>query len=343
MKKLLSLSLIFIVCFSVIFCALACNEVPDEGETPQRTEGPSNTPTEEPSNQVPSKPEETPVAAYTTETVDGVEYIYYGEMVQTAASSDISNVLNNLILSENLTLNADGTVNYGDKIYYALQGDDKNAGRTLSNGLTIEKGKYYFFLKEKLRFRVLEKEGDNALLLADTIVAEYYFNASGSYNSLGYKSGTAYLANDYAASDLREYLNGSLFTALFTETERKSIVSTTVNNVPGESAYPLYFGTSTSSKDHVFVLSHREVKQYLEVEEDITVATELKDYQVALGYNGSKVGSYYYGAWWLRSNGNSATFGYAVPYTGFIGKRTECSVNLDYVCGIRPALWLKIK
>ncbi len=349
MKKILSLILIIVLCFGVLAFTFACKEKPAEPSAPVE---PSTPTPEEPSTPEGEEPTETedpeyiPVAQFELETVDGVEYISYGSSYQNSVSGDLTNVLRNLIKTNQLQANEDGTYTYANVTVTMLKGSDATVGRKLSNGETMVKDELYFFTKESLRWRVLERKGNDALVVAESIVGEHYFNATGSYNSLGNLVGTADLAIDYAKSALRTYVTETLINDIFTEREIKSIVASTVINRPGESAYPAYSGNLISStKDKLFVLSYYEVKKYLgiEGEENLVMATPVKDYQLALGYKASEVVGSYYGGWWLRSNGNRVNFGYCVTPYGLIGKNTECSVNLDYVCGIRPAMWLRVK
>ncbi len=347
MKKIFYIILIVVLCFSVLAFTFACKEKPSEEptepvENPTPTPDVPTTPSETPDDT--DAPEYIPVAQYELETVDGVEYIYYGSMVQTAVSIDLANVLRNLVNTNQLQPNDDGTYTYASITATMIKGTAETEGRKLSNGETIVKDELYFFTKESLRWRVLERNGNDALVIAENILGEYYFNASGSFNSLGYLSGTSDLATDYAKSALRTYVTETLINDIFTEREIKSIVATAVVNRPGESAYPSYSGSLLSSTtDKLFVLSHYEVKRYLEVDENLVVTTLVNDCQLALGYKANKVGEGYYGGWWLRSNGNRVNFGYCVSPFGIIGQSTECSVNLDYVCGVRPSMWLRVK
>ncbi len=350
MKKILTYILIFSLCFAVIGGLVACNEEPssggDQGDLPPVTEGggTDDVGTEPPSNDD-AQGEVIPRANYTQETVDGVKYIYYGAMPQNAASAEITNVLQNLVATSQLAPDESGYYTYADVDYVMVSGSATTVGRRLSNGITIEEGKNYFFTVDKLRWRVLEEKGGSAFLLCDTVIGKHCFNESGSYNALGYLVGTPTPSNDYAESALRTYVNDTLYNQIFTLREKQSILETTVWNRPGESAYAQTQGTMTSSNDKLFVPSYLEItnEEYgLVVEEGFVVATLISDYNVANGMDATKIESNYYSDWWLRTSGSHVNMGNRVTFGGIIGRATECSVNLDYSVGVRPAMWLKI-
>ncbi|MBQ8177902.1 MAG: hypothetical protein IJ033_01790 [Clostridia bacterium] len=350
MKKIFTYLLIFALCFTVVGGLLACNDVEDvdsdDGandvtQTPPSTDDGGN------DDDVSDEPIEIviPRAEYTQETIDGVKYIYYGAMPQKAASTEITNVLQNLVATSQLAPNEKGYYTYADVDYVMVSGTDSTEGRRLSNGLTIEKDKNYFFTTEKLRWRVLEEKDGAAFLLCDTVIDKYCFNPTGSYNSLGYLVGTQYRSHDYAESALRTYINDTLYNDIFTLREKQSILETNVLNRPGESAYVETQGLMTSSNDKLFVLSYWEATKdeyNLVVEEDFLMATLISDYNVAKGMAATRIENNYYSDWWLRTSGSHTNMGNRVTFSGVIGRNTECSVNLDYEVGIRPAMWLKI-
>ncbi|MBQ9115101.1 MAG: hypothetical protein IJY07_04100 [Clostridia bacterium] len=350
MKKILTYILILALCFTVIGGIVACNDEvddsgnqTDEGTVPPSTDNNDNA--NDDSDDDNNQEVVIPRADYTEETIDGVRYIYYGAMPQKAASQEITNVLQNLVASSQLAPNESGYYTYAGVDYAMVTVNEQKAGRRLSNGLNTEKDKNYFFTIDKLRWRVLEVKDGNAFLLCDTVVAKHCFNPTGSYNALGKLNGTQYNSHDYAESALRTYLNDTLYAEIFSLREKQSILETTVLNRPGESAYVATQGMMTSSRDRLFVLSYWEATKdeyNLIVEDNFVMATLVSDYNVASGMESNRVENSYYSDWWLRTSGSHTNLGNRVTFSGIIGRDTECSVNLDYACGVRPAMWLKI-
>lgn len=345
MKKVLTFILIVALCLTLIVGVIGCS---DKG---------SENPPENDNNQTPPQIDDggasggegdgsdVPRAEYTRETIDGVTYIFYGSAPQKAAGTEITGVLQNLVSTSQITPNESGYYTYGGVEYACVKGTEDSAGRKLSNGLAVEKDKYYFFTIDPIRWRVLEENDGEALLLCDTVLGEYCFNPTDSYNRLGYLVGTEIQSNDYAESALRTYVNDTLYNSVFTISEKQFVLEKTVYNRPAESAFVVSEGLMTSSDDKLFTLSYREAvkEEYgLLVAKDKVMATIVSDYQVCCGIYCQRVGNYYYAPWWLRTSGSHVNYGNIVTFDGVIGTDARCSVNLDYVCGVRPALWLKV-
>lgn len=362
MRRMLSLILIVLLCGALIVPLVACNKECDEhvdddgnavcdecGEnmeiTPPIVDDDASGDTGEDAEEDEEEPSiVVPKAEYEREVIDGVTYIYYGTLPQTAVNSDLTNVLSNLVKSGNLTANENGTYSYAGVEYACLYGTEKTVGRLLSNGLTIQKDEPYFFNIEKLKWRLLEEKDGRGLLLAENILGEYYFNPQGSYsNSLGTLLGTPNNANDYSVSALRKYLNETLYPSLFSLREKQSIYDTTVLLRPGESAFVITQGMYNSAIDKMFVPSYWEIneKYNLRVDEEQVMAVEVKDYQVASGFVVNAIGERYYSSWWLRTSGKHVNQGNIVNYNGVIGTATECSINLCDVAGIRPCITIR--
>ena len=363
MRKILSLILIVLICGALVLPLVACNKecmqhfdgnddaicdecgetieiktpvVDDGGETDDDDNG-ADVGEEEPEVVVPK-------AEYTREVKDGVTYIYYGTLPQTAVSADLQNALANLIKSGQLVANESGTYTYGGVEYACLYGKEETAGRLLSNGCIIQNGEPYFFNIEKIKWRLLEEKDGRGLLLAENIIGEYCFNPLGSYsNSLGSLLGTPNNANDYSASALRKYINEELYPTLFTLREKQSVCDTTVLLRPGESAFMATQGMYVSAVDKMFVPSYWEIndKYNLKVDDDKVMAVEVKDYQVASGFVVNAIGERYYSSWWLRTSGKHVNQGNIVNYNGVIGTATECSINLCDTMGIRPCITIR--
>ena len=285
-----------------------------------------------------------PKAEYTSEVVDGITYIYYGTLPQTAIGAELNNVLSNLVKTNQITANDKGYYTYADKEYACVKGDENNEGRRLTNGLTIVKNELYFFNVEKIKWRVLEQKDDRSLLLCENVISEHYFNPTGSYSvNLGTLIGTPNNANDYSVSALRTHINNTLYGSIFSLREKQSVYDSSVLLRPGESAYMITQGMYATTLDKAYIPSYWEIneKYDLKVAENKVLAVEVKDYQVALGFNAKEVSGHYYASWWLRTSGSHVNMGNVVNYDGTIGTASACSVNLDSVIGIRPMITLR--
>lgn len=346
MKKLISLILILALSLACIVGIVACNE---QDEVPPQTDIPQVDTDDTPEPEIPSEPipePVIPVAEFTMETIEGVKYIYYGSMPQKVVDKELNNVLANLVSTFQLAPNEKGLYDYAGISYTLVRGTEETSGRRLSNGLYMEKDGYYFFITEKIRWRVLEEKEGEATLLSENVLGSHVFNPTDSYHtSLGTLIGKPNNANDYSASALRTYVNERLFEEIFTTREQKSILERYVTNRPGESAYPLWQGIYATTQDKMYVPSYWEIveKYHLEIEENLLPCNPISDYLVALGHNASQVGNFYYSDWWLRTSGSKATFGHRVTFSGVIGTATACSVNLDYEVGVRPIIVLKVQ
>ena len=115
-------------------------------------------------------------------------------------------------------------------------------------------------------------------------------------------------------STIRKWLNEEFLYNSFTNTERKEIQITTVRNFPNAQ-----YGTTGGSdtEDYVFLLSSDEVSKYL------SDKTLLKDQ----------------GSWWLRTKGKDEGYAMVVNEYGTIDYK---GAKISDLCGVRPAIWIKI-
>ena len=104
---------------------------------------------------------------------------------------------------------------------------------------------------------------------------------------------------------LRKWLNKEFVNKSFTDEEKERIIPHELFDVNGKTT------------DKVFVLSISEVKNQLS--------------DVQLRANGSW--------WWLRSTES----GYSAPRVSSDGTILESGYNMNYTCGVRPAMWISIE
>ena len=169
-----------------------------------------------------------------------------------------------------------------------------------------------WFRYEPVQWRVLDAtDPENALVLSVYILDSqafrdtYYVDGKECYTD----STKTFYANNYAASDIRTWLNGEFYETIFSAAEQKRVKVSTLEN----KAHPDYsrFDAEPVS-DKVFLLSYAEAVcedyGFCGPDENFheTVARQVRgsDYAKALGLaddNGSSFG--YNSDWWLRSGG----------------------------------------
>lgn len=129
---------------------------------------------------------------------------------------------------------------------------------------------------------------------------------------------------------LRTWMNNDFLNTAFTESEKNSIATTTVNNP--NSDWGTNGGNATSDK--IFALSIDEAEKYFSSSDSrkAYVTTYAKN-QGAYAYSDGR------GRWWLRSPGNGSNFAVRISVGGLINSR---GVSVDYDgIAVRPALWLQ--
>ena len=120
----------------------------------------------------------------------------------------------------------------------------------------------YYFKFEPLKWRVLDPA--TGLVLCENIVdSQAYSNTVYEYGTD--KNGTAYwndsahthYANDYATSSIRKWLNNDFYNTAFSAAEKKSILTTTLDNRAYSTDHSEY--NSETTKDKIFLLSYSDI------------------------------------------------------------------------------------
>ena len=120
----------------------------------------------------------------------------------------------------------------------------------------------YYFKFEPLKWRVLDPA--TGLVLCENIVdSQAYSNTVYEYGTD--KNGTAYwndsahthYANDYATSSIRKWLNNDFYNTAFSAAEKKSILTTTLDNRAYSTDHSEY--DSETTKDKIFLLSYSDI------------------------------------------------------------------------------------
>ncbi len=172
--------------------------------------------------------------------------------------------------------------------------------------------------KEPIRWRVLKREGQKALLLSEKNLDQEPYN-------------TAYTSVTWETCTLRAWLNGTFLTSAFTPAEQGAILTTTVKNEDNPQ-YNTDGGNST--QDRVFLLSIEEAESLFQSDADRKAGNT--PYAKAQGAydNGG------FGRWWLCSPGFDQSYA-AYVSTGGSVIRIGNFVSNDYNA-VRPACWLDL-
>ena len=257
-------------------------------------------------------------------TRDG-DYIYFGEYPQSLKADDV--VITTETDSRGYYLGSDG-------YYYAkVVANPYESGYKFSTGVTVNSGTVYYFKVEPIRWRILTTDGENALILCDSIIANMAYDAGYNIN--------------YAESDIRAWINDNFYKIAFTELQREVILTTTVDNSVYSTGYSSNPNVCEDTKDKIFLLSHREVTNSAYGFEssyfisDTARIMQTSDYSRATGVWMSTDSSYYgNGYWWLRSP-YSSNRGYA-RNVRLDGSAHGISDLRNAEDGVVPALWINI-
>ena len=189
-------------------------------------------------------------------------------------------------------------------------------------GNTIKFGKY--------DWRVLEVQGDKALLLADKVTD---VNMTYNNNCTGVT---------WETCSLRKWLNNEFLTQEFTPQEQGEIALTTIQNENNQ-----WYGTKggNTTSDKIFLLSISEVVKYFGDSGQLKNRPKKGASYIDDKYNNARIANSISKGiiawWWLRTPGirNHAAF---VNYDGWIivhGYRVD---NDNARGGVRPALFVNL-
>ena len=289
--------------------------------------------------------------------------VYFGSYPQSEVTSKDS-VYNTLKSATGWDSNNDITVN-GTK-YRRLKGEDATyyTWDSLSYyNWNDDYQTYHYFKYEPIKWRVLNRNGNDALLLADIALDDQEYNTN--YTDMTWESSSmrSWL-NGYGASvnqPKTDYSRKNFINSAFTSTQRNAISTTNVVN-----ANNIHYGTAggNNTSDKIFLLSESEVYNTdIAVKYGFVKGHDTRDearrsrsstYSYAMGAIRYEYDDYYQitddndspeyngnSRWWLRSPGCSRDYAAEVSYYGWIN-RSGCDVN-SYDVGVRPALHLNLQ
>ena len=263
--------------------------------------------------------------------------VYFGSYPQSEITSE-DNVYD---LLQNVTgWDENNEITIGDTKYRRLKGEDATyakSGSLYNYDWNDNYQTYHYFKYERIKWRILNRNGDDALLLADVALDDQTYNRSCQDGVIWGSSTMRSWLNGYGTSvNLWEmdYRSKNFINFAFTSTQRNAIKKTNIANTGGKN----------NVSDKVFLLSESEVSAtdmaagYGFVKDsninDEARISRCSTYARAMGIsclvcNGRCTDK---GDWWLRSGYVGASFGnldkYDIPsYLGF---------------GVRPALHLNL-
>lgn len=277
--------------------------------------------------------------------------VYFGSYPQSEITSKDGSIYNALKNATGWDENNDITI--GRTKYRRLKGEDATYATSGSQVQYDWNGNYkiyHYFKYEPIKWRVLNRNGNDAFLLADVALDDQEYNTN--YEDVTWESSSmrSWL-NGYGASVNQpkiDYSRKNFINSAFTSTQRNAIKTTNVvnnNNIN----YGTAGGNNTSDK--VFLLSESEiyntdtaagygfVKDYSTCDE--AKKSRCSIYSYAMGTWKHIYTSYCKGniEWWLRSPGDFNDTAMWVDSYGYGWNNSNVNVDIK---GVRPALHLNL-
>ena len=274
--------------------------------------------------------------------------VYFGNYPQSEITSKDGSIYNTLKNATGWDENNDITI--GGTKYRRLKGEDATYYSSNEEGQYNWNGSYkiyHYFKYEPIKWRVLNRNGNDAFLLADVALDDQKYNTNfGDVTDVTWEtSSLRSWLNGYGASVNQpkiDYRRKNFINSAFTSTQRSAIKTTSVVNNNNTN----YGAGCGNTSDKVFLLSISEVcntdiaagygfaKEYYS--DDEARRSRCSTYAHAMGvgrfmdeYNGN-------GWWWLRSQSYEND---SVPDDGSIFENMDVD---DDFCGVRPALHLNL-
>ena len=209
-------------------------------------------------------------------TEDGTG-IYFGEWPQTIAEEGVT--FSAKRDKDGYYLGSDGEryakikVNWSDKSDYDLETfwTEEGCGMNLvSDGTYLQEGSTYYFKVEKLRWKILERDGDIATVICTSIIegmdyqenykrdsgdgCYYVITETGEYVTDA--EGNRIYANNYEYSMLRQFLINEFYNKAFNDLQKELIQTVLVDNSGTSDTYPTNPYGSNDTQDKVWALSY---------------------------------------------------------------------------------------
>ena len=281
--------------------------------------------------------------------------VYFGKYPQSEITSKDGSIYNTLKNATGWDENNDITI--GEAKYRRLKGEDATDATSSNSPYNYDWNDnyktYHYFKYEPIKWRVLNRNGNDALLLADVALDDQEYNTSWEAAVTWESSSMRSWLNGYGASvnqPKTDYSRKNFINSAFTSTQRNAIKTTNVvnnNNIN----YGTAGGNNTSDK--VFLLSESEV-----YDTDTAAGYGFVKDNTSDEARGSRCSTYAYAMgtyrhdnteytkdnrniwWWLRTPGDNSDYAAVVNEFGYV-YRDGCYVS-NPVNGVRPALHLNL-
>ena len=281
--------------------------------------------------------------------------VYFGRYPQSEITSKDGSIYNTLKNATGWDENNDITI--GGTKYRRLKGEDATYYSSNEEGQYNWNGNYktyHYFKYEPIKWRVLNRNGNDALLLADIALDDQEYNIN--YEDVTWEtSSMRSWLNGYGASMNKskiDYSKKNFINSAFTSMQRNAIeITSAVNN--DNIDYGTAGGNNTSDK--VFLLSESEVyhtdtaagygfAKDRSTYDDARIS-RCSTYAYAMGtwrYYDTEGLTKFNGSiqWWLRSPGDRSYFAAEVDGNGWVYGRGNYVYRDDD--GVRPALHLNL-
>jgi hypothetical protein len=204
-------------------------------------------------------------------------------------------------------------------------------------GETITFGKYE---GEPMEWIALDKKEESALLFSKKIINFLPFMENADIETTDI---------EWASSSIRTWLNNEFLPAAFSEDEKESILTTTVeNNAYPDDMFKIEDGVST--EDKVFLPSIEEAQKLMDVDIDSYFECEISEYahEKMLEYYANLYGEdeaedYVDKDWLLRTSCTFEEKYYPCIVSGSDISSKRADITAHAPCGVRPAIWVKGK
>lgn len=258
------------------------------------------------------------------ETDDSGKYMLFGNFPKTLKQREVK--ITPQIGEDGYYLGSDGAK------YVKYKTNLSHSNRYLfSDGKTIVNNNVeYYFKLEPIMWRILSEDNGDALLQAINLIDSEVFLSGFNIDSDGYNIKTGVppktFANNWKYSDVREYLNGALFSSMFTETHKYFVSDTIVDGEANKLFLPSYEDMTNAKYGFLPNMTRDGAR--------IKITTDYARARSARLYTGVGYGTAEY---WLRTasdikNAYSATF--------FGDFSTAAAVN-TFGKGIAPMVTIK--
>ena len=204
-----------------------------------------------------------------------------------------------------------------------------NDGSTVYQGTEYWKKGSYFYEAERISWMVLQQDENQLMVVSEYVLDNHRFNEF-YYDT----NEEGYYANNYAHSEIREWLNNQFLMAAFHDDSRiKMIKKTLVDNSASTTDSLSNQYACGNTEDYIFLLSYQDLaKKYFSSDSGrMCYGTEYCGTGARYYWTRSPVSSSFHHAWYVRDGGHLKGYDSHSLYSD--------DVSSDiYDRGVRPAL-----